>query len=1060
MPPKEKKDDYAKKMGGDDDEESALTEVAPTNEGAAEEAHPPSPPSVETIPSVEDAGAAPPVDAAAAFLASMGVAKGATEKKDNKKDKKKKGKPKKDSGGGGGGGDEDEDNDEKASADKPTGKSKPVSAAAKAAAARLAATQAEEEQLRKLQQEADALVAEEERKVKEEADKAEADKAAKKKKAEDKIAAAKAAGTYLTKAQKEKAKLASARLEAMKASGMVSTADGGGQGDKPKKGKVVYGNKKKGGNGKDSKAKEEATAAALPSAPESAADTAADTAAAATALVEKPEEEKKPQAEEEEGGNWDDGGDNDALDDWESGDIVVPTLDLGTSSAGGGAAEEWEDLAEKERLEEEAKVVEAAERRKLKAQETEAAKVTKEAAKKAMAESDAAAAAAKDKANKKGGGGGGGRGKKAAEESQAEAEHAAEGSITATRAPLSEAAQEARLARRAKEALGEATRSVEALRSPIVCIMGHVDTGKTKLLDKIRRTNVQDGEAGGITQQIGATFFPGTTLHEKTHKLNALLGMELKLPGMLVIDTPGHEAFSNLRNRGSSLCDIAILVIDLMHGLEQQTLESIEMLRAKRCPFVVALNKVDRCYGWKEQPDLEFRDALAAQEPATQEEFHHRMKGVRVQLMEKGLNAELYWENEELGSTVSLVPTSAISGEGVNDLLHMLSRLSQQHLAKKLSFSPNLQCTVLEVKVIDGLGCTIDVILVNGELDNGATIVVCTTEGPLVTTVRALLTPPPNRELRIKSQYVHNDKLKGAVGIKICAVGLENAVAGSPVLVVHNKDSAGEVEELKDECVADFANLAGALATDSEGVLAVASTLGALEALLVFLRNECKPPIPVAAVSVGPIFKKEVMRAALMHDKKKPEYATILAFDVDINDDAREYADANKVTIFTADIIYHLFDQFTAYRNKALEDEKEALRDTAVFPCLLQIMPRMVFNQKDPIICGVEVLDGVVKVGTPLCIPKNGFLVVGRVASIEIDNKKSDKASKGQQCAISIVNEGNPGMTYGRQFTDEHALYSELSRASIDALKKVFKDEMTDDNWRLVIKLKKIFGII
>ena len=209
---------------------------------------------------------------------------------------------------------------------------------------------------------------------------------------------------------------------------------------------------------------------------------------------------------------------------------------------------------------------------------------------------------------------------------------------------------------------------------------------------------------------------------------------------------------------------------------------------------------------------------------------------------------------------------------------------------------------------------------------------------------------------------------------------LEKAVAGSPVMVLPENFNHAQLSDLKDEVMADFQSLASALATDSEGVLACASTLGALEALLVFLRKECDPPIPVSAVSIGPIFKKDVMRAALMHEKKKPEYATILAFDVPVDPDAETEAANGRVTIFTADIIYHLFDQFTRHRMKTLEEEKERAKDVAVFPCLLKILPNMVFNQKDPIILGVEVIDGVLKVGTPLCIPKNG---VRRVKSYD-----------------------------------------------------------------------------
>ncbi|KAG4998154.1 hypothetical protein JHK85_029593 [Glycine max] len=335
--------------------------------------------------------------------------------------------------------------------------------------------------------------------------------------------------------------------------------------------------------------------------------------------------------------------------------------------------------------------------------------------------------------------------------------------------------------------------SDENLRSPICCIMGHVDTGKTKLLDCIRGTNVQEGEAGGITQQIGATYFPAENIRERTKELKA--DAKLKVPGLLVIDTPGHESFTNLRSRGSGLCDIAILVVDIMHGLEQQTIESLNLLKMRNTEFIVALNKVDRLYGWKTCRNAPIVKAMKQQTKDVQNEFNMRLTQIITEFKEQGLNTELYYKNKEMGETFSIVPTSAISGEGIPDLLLLLIQWTQKTMVEKLTYSEEVQCTVLEVKVVEGHGTTIDVVLVNGVLHEGEQIVVCGMQGPIVTTIRALLTPHPMKELRVKGTYLHHKEIKAAMGIKITAQGLEHAIAGTGLYVVKPDDDLEDVKE-------------------------------------------------------------------------------------------------------------------------------------------------------------------------------------------------------------------------------------------------------------------------
>jgi translation initiation factor 5B len=549
------------------------------------------------------------------------------------------------------------------------------------------------------------------------------------------------------------------------------------------------------------------------------------------------------------------------------------------------------------------------------------------------------------------------------EDSDSESDSESEQEQTAAQRAIAQRKADAAERRRKQHEEALAGRSKDNLRSPICCILGHVDTGKTKLLDKVRQTNVQEGEAGGITQQIGATYFPVEALEKKVAVVNKDGSFEFKVPGLLVIDTPGHESFSNLRSRGSSLCNIAILVVDIMHGLEPQTLESMKLLRDRKTPFIVALNKIDRLFGWKKIDNNGFGESLAMQNKGCQNEFRDRLEQTKLAFAEQGFNAELFSENKNKAKFVSLVPTSAHTGEGIPDLLKLLVGLTQERMAGSLMYLSEVEATVLEVKVIEGLGTTIDVILSNGVLKEGDRVVLCGTQGAIATNIRALLTPAEMKELRVKSTYVHNKEVKAAIGVKISADGLDNAVAGSRLLVVGKDD---DEEDLEEEVMTDLENLLSRVSKSRRGVSVQASTLGSLEALLEFLKQS---KIPVGNVNIGPVFKRDVIQAGTMLEKAK-EYAIMLCFDVKVDKDAAAYAQDVGVKIFTADIIYHLFDAFTKHMSILAEQRKEESKLLAVFPCVLR--PVAVFNKKDPIVVGVDVIEGNLRLLTPICAVKQG----------------------------------------------------------------------------------------
>ncbi|KAF2503099.1 hypothetical protein BU16DRAFT_28998 [Lophium mytilinum] len=917
------------------------------------------------------------------------------------------------------------------------GKKKKLNPALAALAKKQEELRLREEQAARAEAEERARIEEEERLEAEEAKRKEEAKAAKKLKEKQKIEQLKKEGKFMTKAEKERQARNQLAVKQMLENSGVKVA---GLEETEKPAKPKYDNKKKKGPKKqepkeeDTQAEEEARRKLeeLQLAEEAAAAEAATQAARENAEEKKDEsdsgEDWEAQADEMEG----------VKDSWDApSDEEEDPAPAKKPAANGKPASQDARAAngKKATLEATSKTVPA------KASPANAAPVNKASAKPPTASTS----------------------KKTAEDSDSESESESEDDssedeqVTATQ--KAEAARKAAAAERRKEQheAALAARSKDDLRSPICCILGHVDTGKTKLLDKIRQTNVQEGEAGGITQQIGATYFPVDALEKKTAVVNKDGSFKFNVPGLLVIDTPGHESFTNLRSRGSSLCNIAILVVDIMHGLEPQTLESMRLLRDRKTPFIVALNKIDRLYGWSRIDNNGFEDSLHLQKKSVQQEFRDRWQFVKTQLMEQSFNSELFYENKSMAKNVSVVPTSAHTGEGIPDMLKLIIKLTQERMTGKLMYLAEVECTVLEVKVIEGLGTTIDVILNNGVLHEGDRIVLCGNPEPIATNIRALLTPAEMKELRLKSVYVHNKEVKAAMGIKIAADGLDTAIAGSRLLVVGKDD---DEEDLMDDVMADLAHLLGKVSKTGRGVSVQASTLGSLEALLEFLRTS---KIPVASISIGPVFKKDVLRCGVMLEKAK-EYAVMLCFDVKVDKEARQYAEDIGVKIFEADIIYHLFDKFTAHMKSLEEQRKEDSKMLAVFPCVLA--PVAVFNKKDPIIIGVDVIDGNLRLLTPVCaIKKNPvtgvkeILQMGRVTSIERDHKQLPICKKGQP-SVAIKIEGPNQPLYGRHLEEKDTLYSAISRKSIDVLKEFYRTDVSNDEWSLIVKLKKEFDIM
>jgi len=581
------------------------------------------------------------------------------------------------------------------------------------------------------------------------------------------------------------------------------------------------------------------------------------------------------------------------------------------------------------------------------------------------------------------------------------------------------------------------------IRQPIVCVLGHVDVGKTSLLDKIRGTAVALREPGTMTQHIGASFIPQSSLKKICSQLLSEMKIEIDFPGLLFIDTPGHEAFVNLRRRGGSIADIAVLVIDITKGFQNQTYEAIDILKSRKTPFIVAANKVDKISGWKSLPDSPFLHSIKKQTPQTIKVLEELKQKIIYEFNKLGFNADSFEKIRDFSKTVAIIPTSAKTGEGIPELLMVLIGLSNKFMRERLKFveGPG-KGVVLEVREDRGLGICLDTIIYDGIIKRGDLIVIGGLEKPLVSRVRALLLPKPLDEIRSpEDKFMDIEEVSAAAGVRVVAPDVEGAIAGAPLIVVNDPSKLDEAIWIVKEEVSSIK-----FSKDIDGVILKADSLGSLEALTNYLENL---HIPVKMADIGPVSKRDVIEASIV-SASNPYRGVILAFNVKILDDAEVEAVNRGVKIFHDVIIYRLVEEYQKWFTQMISLEKEKKFTSLIFPGKIRILPGYVFRRSEPIIVGVEVLCGKILPGYTLI--RNDGKIVGEIMQIQDKGKVLKEASKGISVAISIKS----NMMVGRHINENDILYVNVPYEHIVVFLKEFVDRLSEEEINLLKEIQKI----
>ena len=578
------------------------------------------------------------------------------------------------------------------------------------------------------------------------------------------------------------------------------------------------------------------------------------------------------------------------------------------------------------------------------------------------------------------------------------------------------------------------------LRQPVVVVLGHVDSGKTSLLDRIRGTAVQSREVGGITQHIGASYFPIETIKEITGKLfDKLSKSENPVPGLLVIDTPGHEVFANLRMRGGSAADIAIVVVDVNKGLEAQTIESLDILKNKKVPFVIALNKIDQISGWKKNNSILIAEQLKIQDPTILSYLDEKVYNVVGALSRIGFSSEAFWRVKDFTKELAIVPVSAVTGTGVPELLAVLVGLTQQYMSKRLErHETETKGIVLEVNDEVGLGPSANIILLDGTLKHGDRIVVGKRDSVTSTKIKALLLPKPLDEMRDpRDKFRHVDTVIAAAGLKITSPDLDGVLAGSPLYVVNNPE---DEERLKSNIETEIKS--AIIQTESNGIILRCDTIGSIEAITELLKKE---NIPVRSADLGNITRRDILSASAVREKDR-YLGVVLGFNVKVLEEAEKEAYERRIKIFNEKIIYNLVRSYSEWVTYERVHEDSIIFNEIPPICKFQFLKGYVFRRNNPAVFGAEILIG--KLRQKISVMNKKGKKIGVIHQIQNEGKNLEVADKGTQVALSIK-----GPTVGRQINEGDIFYTDLNSKQTKFLLERFSNRLNEEE-------KEVFNFI